>query len=393
MAIDLSAIDLDPEKLKLDLQEHRLTYYEVLGVEEKAGDTEIKKAYKKLALQFHPDKNPGDAAAETLFKIIGQGYAILMDPEKRSDYDGEIASKKIISSAAEPTDTPQPVSSLVETEEDLRELLEIVEKKLATPEIQAHYEKILRRADLGKLNLNHDDIERLQSFRRRSARKTDTAQPASPLIETEKDLRELLEIVEKKLATPEIQAHYETVLQRVDLGKLSLNHDDIERLMPFRRGDFKKMDFTSSKINFKEYTPEGKINFKQAKLAAHQIWGVLKNSYLSLEDKKVIVKQIDLSDMTLSTGMCEQLRTLGRTDFSGVRIQETSDTASPKTAGDHSTTKSSHRSSVSKPTSPVSPKSTAEQIKKGAPDSPVFGKRKTNPAETKNESSGPKKTK
>src|ERR1700730_9405223 len=62
-------------------------YYEVLGVERKSSDEEIKKAYRKLAVKFHPDKNPGDAQAEEKFKEIGEAYDVLMDADKRAAYD------------------------------------------------------------------------------------------------------------------------------------------------------------------------------------------------------------------------------------------------------------------------------------------------------------------
>ncbi len=62
-------------------------HYKVLGVDRKATADEIKKAYRKLARQYHPDKNPGDAKAEARFKQISQAHDILGDPDKRKDYD------------------------------------------------------------------------------------------------------------------------------------------------------------------------------------------------------------------------------------------------------------------------------------------------------------------
>ncbi len=62
-------------------------YYEVLGVERNASETEIKKAYRKLARQYHPDVNPGDKTAEEKFKEINEAYEVLSDPEKRARYD------------------------------------------------------------------------------------------------------------------------------------------------------------------------------------------------------------------------------------------------------------------------------------------------------------------
>jgi molecular chaperone DnaJ len=62
-------------------------YYEILGISKTATDLEIKSAYRKLAMQHHPDRNPGDHAAEEKFKEAAEAYAILADPDKRSAYD------------------------------------------------------------------------------------------------------------------------------------------------------------------------------------------------------------------------------------------------------------------------------------------------------------------
>src|ERR671931_107907 len=63
------------------------TLYDTLGVKKNASGDEIKKAYRKLASQYHPDKNPGDAAAEEKFKEVQNAYDVLSDPEKRKQYD------------------------------------------------------------------------------------------------------------------------------------------------------------------------------------------------------------------------------------------------------------------------------------------------------------------
>lgn len=62
-------------------------YYDILGVDKKAPADEIKKAFRKLAVKYHPDRNAGDTAAEEKFKEINEAYAVLSDPEKRQQYD------------------------------------------------------------------------------------------------------------------------------------------------------------------------------------------------------------------------------------------------------------------------------------------------------------------
>ena len=62
-------------------------YYDLLGVDRNASQDDIKKAYRKLAIKYHPDKNPGDKSAEEKFKEINEAYSVLSDPQKRQNYD------------------------------------------------------------------------------------------------------------------------------------------------------------------------------------------------------------------------------------------------------------------------------------------------------------------
>src|SRR5579862_3619441 len=62
-------------------------YYEVLGVAKNASSDEIKKSYRKVAMQYHPDRNPGDKTSEEKFKEAAEAYEVLSDADKRSQYD------------------------------------------------------------------------------------------------------------------------------------------------------------------------------------------------------------------------------------------------------------------------------------------------------------------
>lgn len=62
-------------------------FYQILGVSKEAGDAELKKTYRRLARKYHPDSNPGDAAAEARFKEISEAYSVLSDTEQRAEYD------------------------------------------------------------------------------------------------------------------------------------------------------------------------------------------------------------------------------------------------------------------------------------------------------------------
>jgi curved DNA-binding protein len=87
-----TALDYSPPKTKDPFFLIRIImsgkdYYKILGVEKTASPEEIKKAYRKLALKYHPDHNKDDKSAETKFKELSEAYAVLSDPEKRKQYD------------------------------------------------------------------------------------------------------------------------------------------------------------------------------------------------------------------------------------------------------------------------------------------------------------------
>jgi len=89
----LSEIRAQLRNAKLELKKsQRKDYYKILGVSKNAGESEIKTAYKKLALKHHPDKNSSAdlkevAEAEAKFKEINEAYSVLSDPQKREQYD------------------------------------------------------------------------------------------------------------------------------------------------------------------------------------------------------------------------------------------------------------------------------------------------------------------
>jgi len=75
-------------------------YYQILGLNRDASEDEVKRAYRKMALKYHPDHHPDDSESEEKFKEIGEAYAVLSDPEKRKEYDfsGHVRFKRMYSS-------------------------------------------------------------------------------------------------------------------------------------------------------------------------------------------------------------------------------------------------------------------------------------------------------
>ena len=68
-----------------------MNYYEILGVSTEANENEIKSKYRKLAMKYHPDRNPDDKKAEEMFKKVSEAYEVLGDKEKRKEYDKKIS--------------------------------------------------------------------------------------------------------------------------------------------------------------------------------------------------------------------------------------------------------------------------------------------------------------
>src|SRR6266567_2884274 len=79
--------DAAAEMTGVDAGMAKRCYYEVLEVERTAGDGELKSAFRKLAMKWHPDRDPSDENSETRFKEINEAYEILKDPDKRAAYD------------------------------------------------------------------------------------------------------------------------------------------------------------------------------------------------------------------------------------------------------------------------------------------------------------------
>src|SRR2546421_11034956 len=88
--------------MRADARMAKRCFYEVLGVERSADEGELKSAFRKLAMKWHPDRNPSDKSCEVRFKEINEAYEILKDPDKRAAYDrfGHAAFEHTDSAAA-----------------------------------------------------------------------------------------------------------------------------------------------------------------------------------------------------------------------------------------------------------------------------------------------------
>ena len=119
-------------------------YYEILGLTEAASAEEVRKAYRKLALHYHPDRNRGDAGAEERFKAITEAYGVLIDPEKRRMYD--LSRRAGVGAAAGDRSGPGPFSS---QEDILRDLFRNQEAATIFAELTREFQRMGFRFDDG----------------------------------------------------------------------------------------------------------------------------------------------------------------------------------------------------------------------------------------------------
>lgn len=119
-------------------------YYAILGLKENAPPEEIRRAYRKLALHYHPDRNRGDAGAEERFKAISEAYGVLIDPEKRRMYD--LTRGAGIGAPAGDRSEPGPFSS---QEDILRDLLHNREAATIFEELTREFQRMGFRFDDG----------------------------------------------------------------------------------------------------------------------------------------------------------------------------------------------------------------------------------------------------
>jgi DnaJ-class molecular chaperone len=121
-------------------------YYSILGLKQDAPPEEIRRAYRKLALHYHPDRNRGDAGAEERFKAISEAYGVLIDPEKRQRYDLTQGSGAGTGATAGDRSGPGPFSS---QEDILRDLLRNREAAAVFEELTREFQRMGFRFDDG----------------------------------------------------------------------------------------------------------------------------------------------------------------------------------------------------------------------------------------------------